>query len=147
MKMLPNEEVITLNNGITLTNQRLRHTFDKGGDPSITSLLLDNIQSISIQYKSKPLLLITGILLIAVSIIFSQGEIGIVLTGAVIGGVFIAYYFHTRKHYLTIASAADAINIIVKGQSTTMLLEYIDTVEEAICKHKQWLQGYTTDIS
>lgn len=147
MKMLPNEEVITLSNGITLTNQRIRHTFDKGGDRTITSLLLENIQSISIRYTHKPLLLIVGILLIAASIIIFNAATGILIIGSVIGLVFIVYYFETRKHYLSVASAAGAIHIRVKGQDTTKLLNYIDTVEEAICKHKQWLQGYPTDIS
>jgi hypothetical protein len=143
--MLANEEVISVSNGITLTNKRLRNTYDNKEDSAITSMLLENIQSISMKHKSKPLLLLIGILLIVLSLILAKGVLDILISGVLIGGILIVNYFITKKHFLTIASSADAINIIIKGQSSTKLLEYIDQIEETICKRKEEL--LTTPIN
>lgn len=136
MKLIKNEEVISKDNGIILTNCRVRHSVVGGGDASFTSIILENIQSISLRYKSNPLLLLIGILIAALSVLASRGEGGIIVMGLIIGGALAAYYYITRKHYLTIASAGGSIDILIKGQNTQKLVEYIDLVEETIVNRK-----------
>jgi len=136
MKLLQGEEAITYNNGIALTNYRVRHIVETSGSANLMSILLENVQSMGMQYKSKPLLLIIGILLIVASVLFSGGKSGVIVPGLIIGAIFIIAYFFTRKHYLTIASAGESINILIKGKSSRELIDYVDTVEEAICRRK-----------
>lgn len=145
MKLMVNEENITFAYKCSLTNKRIRHNVKASGSEKITSLFLENIQSISIHYKSKPLALLLGIVIVIYSllIIVVNGNhdevLPLFVLGVLIGFVLIGYYLFTRKHYLTISSAAASINIIIKGKNSKSLVDYIDLLEETICRRKSEL--------
>jgi hypothetical protein len=56
------------------------------------------------------------------------------LVGIGIALVLLAIYFITREQYLTVSSAASAINVKVKGMKVELVKEFIDALESA--KHE-----------
>lgn len=145
MKLMSNEENITFAYNCNLTNKRIRHNVKASGSEKITSLFLENIQSISVHYKSKPLVLLLGIVSLTGSLLLiaaneNRDEVSpLFVLGALIGLVLIGYYLITRKHFLTISSAAASINIMIKGENSKSLVNYIDLLEETICRRKSEL--------
>lgn len=135
MKLMPTETIVSTsdNNTVTLTNFRIRSI--EGGDG--TSVLLENIQSISVRYKNYPIFMYLGILSVIVAIVGLKEQGELLFIGLIIGGLLIAAYLVSRSHYLTISSGGKSIYLTVKGQKTQKVVDFIDLIEETICTRKK----------
>ena len=130
MKFMKDESVILESNTgqLVLTSHRVRFDASTAGQRKIVSIMLDEICSCELNYKSN----ITLIILAAVSLILGVGSGSEALKiGVVAAVVFLAAYFFTRKQMLSLSSAAASIDVEVKGMKTDDVKDFIDAVEHA----------------
>ncbi len=136
MKLMPGENIatVTCNNTLTLTNFRIRYINNRNG----TSILLENIQSIGIRYRSWPLLLILGCLFIlSACFCLFQEQMEAATLSIILGCVFIGAYFMTQKHYVSIASGSGVIYLMIRGKATEKIIQLVDLIEETICLRRK----------
>jgi len=123
---------------LILTSNRVRYFKSNWGESDIISIMLTEVCSVSIHFKSN----IIFIILTFVSLIltFTMSESVKVNNFMAIGiGVSLFFglgYFLTRKHLITIASAGDKINFNVQGLSNESVIEFLDTLEIAKISNK-----------
>jgi subtilisin family serine protease len=131
--LLPHEEVLSTFAGTTLvlTTHRVRSYGDALGRSSVTSIMLDQIASISMVSLSKPWLWIIGALLMFGSLAAADQTDKGWVAGVVVSIAFIAAYFITRRKVLSVASAAAAIAVDAAGASKETMHEIIDSIEAA----------------
>lgn len=139
MKLLQNEEKLISSNAdkIVLTNQRIMLTDKVWGKSFKISICLENISSIESHYKSNILFLILGIFFTLGGLVMSTqgGGGGAAMGGLVLGGVFIAIWWFTRKHIVTISSNGGShLNFIVENMSNDKIDDFVTTVQEAKIK-------------
>jgi hypothetical protein len=134
MKLMLNESLVSTsdNDTLTLTNMRIRYVAEGDG----VSILLENIQSVSLQLKSYPVLFFLGVLGLIAAFTGFGGTENFVMLCITLGILLILAYYYTRRHYLIIASSADKINVLIKGQRTSKVIEMVDRIEETICQRK-----------
>ena len=131
--MLENEKIIIESdtNEFILTTHRVRQEIKYRGNKQMKSILLEELDSCSIKYKSNITFLIIGIV-IALLGIFSSGAIdGGPVIGIIIGGIFGAIYYFTRSIVISLPSTKEIILINAKGVGFEKSKELIDSVEEA----------------
>lgn len=133
MNMLKDEKVVieSDNNILTLTTHRIRYETKIWGKAHVTSIMLDELCSCSLRYKSSIILLIIGIVFGGALVIggLASGESGSVGPGFIIGIIFIAAYFLTRKISLSFRSGGDSINVSLNNMSFENAKKFIDEVE------------------
>lgn len=129
------EQLITQSDDktLTLTNQRLRYNSSNYSNAHIVSIMLNNISSIEIHYKSSVLMLIIGVLLVIGGVIMGASDQGeAFVAGVGLGCLFVLFYFLTRKHVITISSdGGSKINFQTKGMKREILLDFINKIELA----------------
>jgi hypothetical protein len=129
MKLLPNEELIITSNEdkIMLTNQRIQMTDSVWGQPFTVSIFLVYISSIEIKYKSNILLPILGAICVLGS--FYMGGQG---AGLVLGGIFFAVWWFTRKHIISISpDGGSSLNFMVQGMDDDRINDFVYDVSLA----------------
>lgn len=130
MKYFENEELITASEGdrVVLTNRRIRQTENT---TDFTSIMLEKISSVEVNYHSWMWMLVAGIMFIVAGLILafrSHGE-GFACLG--IGAICILGYFITRKHIVSISSDGGAkITFVTQGMSKQSVLDFTDKIEE-----------------
>lgn len=139
MKLISNEVMVSTTNGLILTNRRVRHSIKSKGCLHTTSLLLENIQSVSTKYTSKIGFLIVGLLVSIVATVGLLNEEESSLIGVIVGVLLIVFYYITREHQIIIASSSGKIVIQLVGDNKKNISDYIDLLEETICKRKSEL--------
>lgn len=136
MKLLPNEENLVTSNGdkIILTNHRIQMTDSVWGQSFTVSIFLEDISSIEIKYKSNILLLILGAICVLGGFYMAgqhggnDGMIG----GLVLGGIFFAIWWFTRKHIISISSDGGAsLNFMVQGMGDEKINNFVHDVSLA----------------
>jgi hypothetical protein len=136
MKLLPNEEKLITSNAdkIILTNHRIQMTDSVWGQSFTVSIFLEDISSIEIKYKSNILLIILGVICVLGGFYMagqsrgSEGMIG----GLVLGAIFFAIWWFTRKHIISIASDGGAsLNFMVQGMGDEKINDFIHNVSLA----------------
>lgn len=135
MKLLQNEEQLLTSNGdkIILTNHRIQLTDSVWGQSFSISIFLEDISSIETKYKSNILLLILGaICVLGGFYIAGNGGGQAMVGGIVIGGIFFAIWWFTRKHIISISSNGGAsLNFIVQGMGEDIINNFVYRVSLA----------------
>lgn len=136
-ELFNDEKIITQSDGnlITLTNYRIRYTDKEWRRAFIVSILLKNVSSIQIKFKSNLILLGLAIIVLSATIGIALGGASgdVLIYGFVAGLILIAIYFSTRKHYLTISSkGGDKINFYTKGMGQDKVIDFVNRVEKAM---------------
>ncbi len=129
--LLNNEKIIkqSKNQIVTLSNLRVLYSAKKWGEAHVVSVLLKNISSIEIRYKSY--LVLVALAIISIIVTFISG-INFFL-GISFSALCIALFLITRKHYLIISSNGGAkINLQIKGMKTDEVLAFLNQVEQTI---------------
>lgn len=136
IKLLENETVIAeSNNGrCILTNFRVRYSDVQLGKSYFSSILLKNISSIEIGYRSNIVFVILGVIGGGVSFLLEE----YLLIGVMISIFLFLVYFLTRRHLIVISSNGGVkMKLLVKGMSTTEILKFHNQIEQAIINNKQ----------
>lgn len=122
-------------NSVLLTTHRIRYKSNQGSKSHITSIMLKNISSIEIHYKSNQWLFYVGITFLITGIVMSP-KTGLGYIGLGIGLLMMIIYWFTRRHVVSICSNGGAsIDFQTKGMKQSALIDFIDTVEENIYKN------------
>ncbi len=129
--LLNNEKIIKQSNNriVTLSNIRVLYSAKKFGEAHVISILLKNISSIEIRYKSY--LLLVALAIISIIVTFISGINFFI--GISFSAICIALFLITRKHYLIISSnGGSKIDLQIKGMKTNDVLDFLNQVEQAI---------------
>jgi len=137
MKLLPNEEKLVTSNEdkIFLSNHRIQMTDSAWGQSFTISIFLEDISSIEIKYKSNILLLILGAICVLGGFYmggfnFIQGRGGEgMISGLVVGGIFFAIWWFTRKHIISISSdGGSSLKFMVQGMGDDKINDFVHNV-------------------
>jgi len=129
MNLLENEnEIISLNGKrIILTNYRIIQNDQLAGKSYSISIFLENISSIENQYKSSPVyLIIAGVAFI--------GGIGYesLMVGVIAGLIFVALWWFSRKHLITIKSnGGSSLNILAEKMKKKDIENFVFNIVKA----------------
>jgi hypothetical protein len=129
--LINNEQIITKSDSdvIKLTTHRIRYQDDQ----TLTSIMLDQVSGIDIQYTSKPLLIFIGLVFGASGIYFmineTDGTVGVLLFVAAAIALFM--FLGSRKHVVAIGSSSSKIIFHTKGMNQKAVHDFVNKVEEA----------------
>jgi hypothetical protein len=113
---------------IVLTSTRIRQKSNNG----VSSIMLDNIDSVRAQFESRPWLIGVGIACSLAAIVFYAGGEREFAGIAVIASVaFILMYFASRRHVITISSSSTSMVFQTKGMGNEQVLDFLNQVEGA----------------
>ncbi len=136
MKMLKDEKILKelKNKELFLTTHRIRNKTIDVGKEDVTSIMLEELCSCSFKYRVKIILLILGIFLDATGIylytaVSSSNDL--VPWCIILGIIFIAAYFFSKKKILSFKSAGDSISLYVPDLNLESAIKFIDEVETA----------------
>ena len=125
---------------IQLTNKKLRKETKSFGKKQIQSIMLEDITSSQVIYRSKPMLIIWSIIILLISIIsgaiileeFRGGFLGAltIAIGISISLILIIRYFITRNYSLSFGSSSLTINFKAKRVKYEKLIKTINVVEK-----------------
>ena len=110
----------------------------KLGKSYSNSIFLEDISSVEVHYKSKIWLLIIGIIIVFAGFIFGtnihNGE-QIIMIGILVGGIFIANWWFSRKHTLTISpNGGRCLDVVFKVGSDENVESFATNLQEAKLK-------------
>jgi hypothetical protein len=129
MTSIENEKLLieSDNKQIRLTTHRLRYYETPTQNANFTSIMLDRISSIELNYyKSSIWLLIIGIITIPI----------------IIGIILIILFFTSKRHVVTITpDGGKPIIFQTKGMKRDFLEDFIDKVEDTSFKLRHHLQN------
>jgi hypothetical protein len=135
MKLFDNEKMLkeSENRLLLLTTHRIRQKRSRRGNHDTTSIMLEEISSIRLKYRSYPVLWFLAVISLAMAFVcFSQtssNENGLICIAA---GVFIILAFYiTRRHYLSVSSSSAAIELIIEGTNSDEAEKIMDAIEHA----------------
>jgi hypothetical protein len=113
---------------IILTTHRVRLDISMVGRRKIVSMMLNEVSSCSLKYKSNTTLIILAVASFVLGIMGGSKTI----VGGIIGAcIFGAAFYITRKQVLTISSSGESMSIETKGLSSSEVAEFIDSAEKA----------------
>ena len=137
MTLLPNERAIPLAvQAITLTTHRLRLLAERGGEFTVTSMMLDELASCAALKREFSVLLYLAAIVaglgITLSVLSGGAGPGPAVAGCLIGLVILLFYLVTRRTVLVFASSGGArIEIVTGNLERGVIVDVIDTVEQA----------------
>ncbi len=133
MKLLQNEEILVSTNEdiVLLTNHRITMKDEVWGKSFKISIFLEDISSVETHYKSNIIFLIIGVILAIGGLLMSaEGDMGV--AGLIVGGIFIALWWFSRKHLVTISSdGGKALNFAVEQMTDDKIEEFVTKIQEA----------------
>ncbi|MCU7927220.1 MAG: hypothetical protein KZQ97_12360 [Candidatus Thiodiazotropha sp. (ex Dulcina madagascariensis)] len=100
---------------LVLTSHRLRFDASTAGQRKIVSIMLDELCSCELNYKSHIILILLAVLSVIFSFVGGSDAIAAGIIGEI---VFAVAYFLTRKQMLSLSSAGAAINVEAKGMKS-----------------------------
>jgi len=130
MKLMNDEKkILESDKGqLVLTSHRVRFDASTTGQRKIVSIMLDELCSCELNYKSHIILILLAVL----SVLFGfVGGLDAIVAGIIGAIVFAIAYFLTRKQMLSLSSAGAAINVEAKGMKSEDVKDFIDAVELA----------------
>lgn len=133
--LLENEKIIiTSGDGsATLSNFRIQYSDKKWGKAYTLSMLLKNISTVEINYKSNRLLLIIAGLIFFGGLIIGEQ----LFISTTISVLLTLFFLITRRHYITIASNGGArMNLLVKGMKSKNVLNFLNQIEQAVINNE-----------
>jgi hypothetical protein len=123
------------NKQITLTTHRIRQENETWGQLNLVSIMLEHVTSCEYSKKSRPIFLITGLLLSGFALYIESQNEGVArsISGSILlfGIVLIIAYFFTIKRGLFISSATAKIKLDTKGMKDENIKSLIDKLEVA----------------
>ena len=130
MKLMNDErKILESDKGqLVLTSHRVRFDASVVGQRKIVSIMLDEICSCELNYKSHIILILLAVLSVIFGFVGGSDAIVAGIVGAI---VFAVAYFLTRKQMLSLSSAGAAINVEAKGVKSEDIKGFIDAVELA----------------
>lgn len=151
-QLMSGESILTQsdNGHITLTTHRLRYNNEAFSKAKIISIMLENISSIEVDYKSWFLMLVLGVFVgiagVGMSIVGANEEApdlqkdGLGLF--VVAAFCIVIYLFSRRHVISIASKGGArISFYTKKIGRGSVIEFIDKIEKAQNERNKKNQG------
>jgi hypothetical protein len=139
------EKLITRSeNGlIQLTNHKIRYVSQSFGKASIVSIMLNEVTTIEVHFKSFLPALLIGILLVLTGLSLGVQNQGSALLGLLFaGGLFILYYFLTRKHVVSIYSRGNrSIDFESNSLGRDAIMKFINQVEKAKLSYEKFEAG------
>lgn len=134
------EQVITEsgNGHITLTTHRIRYYAKSMQRAHLVSIMLSNVSSISLRYRSKPFYLALAIIGFAIAawLLYEEGDDSFIIPTAV-GLFLLVLYFLSRKAALAIASKGGAtIYFHTTNMKRADQLRFINQIEKGIESHR-----------
>ncbi len=128
--LLPEEKIISRseNDQIVLTNYRIRHFTNNGKD--VTSIMLDNIDVIEVEYRSMPWLIAVSPGCATAGFLIGN-SITYITTGVIAAAVCILIYLLSRKNVISVVSGSGGIVFETKGMTSEKVLDFINDVEHA----------------
>lgn len=144
MKFLQDEQLITASNGnrITLTNKRIQMKDEVLGKAYTIIIFLEDISSTEVQYKSYVILLFLGVLSVLGGLLTgsSSNNVSAMAGGIILGVIFLAIWWFTRKHIVSISSnGGSRMNFGVEGMDSSKIEEFINTLHDAKANRVQSL--------
>lgn len=141
--LLPSEKMISesKNGLITLTTHRIRYYSKSMQSAHLIGIMLHNISSVRLAYRSKPLFLILALTGFATGawLLYSENDESFIIPMAV-GLFLLVVYLLSRKAAFIIASNGGAsIHFHTTGMKRADQLKFINQVEEAIETHRLML--------
>jgi hypothetical protein len=151
-QLMSAESILTQsdNGHITLTTHRLRYNNEAFSKAKIISIMLENISSIEVNYKSWFLMLVLGVFIgiagVGMSIVGANEEAYDLQKGGlalfVIAAICIVIYLFSKRHVITVASKGGArISFFTKRIGRGSVIEFIDKIEKAQNERFKQLQG------
>lgn len=135
MKLLPNEEVLTTSNDdkIILTNHRIQMTCPVWGESYSISIFLDDISSIVIKNKRNVLFIVLCVICLVGGVCMAiEGASESMIVGLVLGGLFFALWWFSRKYIISISPDGGAsLNFMVQEMGEETINEFIHDVSLA----------------
>jgi hypothetical protein len=113
---------------LVLTSHRVRFDVSTAGQRKIVSIMLDELCSCELNYKSHIILILLAVLSVLFGFVGGSDAIVAGIIGAI---VFAIAYFLTRKQMLSLSSAGAVINVEAKGMKSEDVKDFIDAVELA----------------
>ena len=131
MKLMDNEKrILESDKGqLVLTTHRVRFDASTAGQRKIVSIMLDELSSCELNYKSYIILLLLAVLSVIFG--FAGGALGTIIAGIVGAVVFVAAYMLTRKQMLSLSSAGGTIDVEARGMKSEDIKDFIDATERA----------------
>ena len=124
----------------TLTTHRLRYIEKSAGSVNITSIMLEEICSCGISYKSNPWLFFLSFISAVASIaVLLVTGITYAWAGMVLAIIFLIAYFVSRSGIITVSSAGSSVNIRTTGISLDEQNQFIDDLE--LAKNRRYLRS------
>ena len=133
-QLFQGERVIARSDGDTLvlTNKRVRYSEIRNHQLYVVSILLQNVQSIDIRYRSKLAFLVVSLVLFYFTLLGSGSQLMNIFNFILAAGLLI-YYFTTIQHVCAIhAGKGESITFKADLMKEEELLAFVNTVEEAI---------------
>lgn len=136
MNLLSDEKVILESKpkGLVLTTHRVRSTTTGVGNRATVSIMLEELSSCALTYKSQTSLLVLAAVVMAFSFVVSAqsgGRDGSLMIGTIVSVILLVIYAASRQQIIELSSSGAAIKRKTKGMSSREVEEFIDMVEAA----------------
>lgn len=138
MKLLTDEEVLLTSNNdkIILTNQRISMTEKSSGQAFSIGIFLEDISSIETKYRSFIIFIVFGVISVLGGLYASSNSYhsngGEILLGFILGAMFLALWFFSRRHIVSIGSKGrSSLNFMVQGMSKDEINDFVYKVSQA----------------
>lgn len=131
MRLLEGERVIVTSDGdkLVLSTHRVRYESRRAGRAELVSIMLEEISSCAVVYRSNVAFVVAAFLaaLVAASGRFPDYQIALWVVTVL---ALVGYYF-SRRQVLSLTSAGDSIRVPTVGMKFDAVKEFIDSVEAA----------------
>jgi len=153
MKLLKNEEILSSTNAdnVILTNYRVYQSAKEWGKSFRLSIFLEDISSIETRYHSDIYLIIIGAIIALLG--FTQygndhGGVNLIpLIGLVIGGIFLAIWWASRKNIIKISSnGGSSLSFQVENMSDEAIEDFTLKVLNAKLKRKEQIYAHAINV-
>ena len=136
MKLLQNEEsILTSNdNSVVLTNQRIYMNSTSLGQAYTISIFLEDVSSMELKYTSVILFLVIAVLCLIAGVLgsMSRGQSDLFIAGLVFGLAFLALWWGSRKHVISISSnGGSVLNFSVSSMSDSAMEDFLYNLSAA----------------
>lgn len=139
MKLLEGEKkILESDTGqFTLTTHRACFIAQTWGKAVQKTILLEDIDSCDVEYRSKPILIAIGIVICILAVI--SGDSQLLSVGIVFGIIFSVLFFLSRKSIIVLKSRSNKIELNTKGMKIEIIQDFINDIEKAKIQRREAL--------
>ena len=142
MNLLTNEETLITSKGnnIILTNRRIYMKQSQWGSAYSISIFLEDISSLETKYNSNIIFILLAVISVLAGVYLAKENGQALVAGLIFGALFLALWFYTRKHIISISSDGGAsLNFKVEGMADDKIDAFIASVSDAKLKRTEEL--------